>query len=131
MATGESEERIMMIIIAATVFALSLTALFLLKGRKEDPAQLRAPRPQIPTLGVQIICGDCSGNNLIARKTFLDQHGNCHQCGGHSYILASTLALQMLALRAQRIAEQTPASAGRVIPFDAAARAARTEKIAV
>ena len=36
----------MMIIIAATVFALSLTALFLLKGRKEDPTQLRAPRPQ-------------------------------------------------------------------------------------
>jgi len=121
----------MMILIAATVFALSLTALFLLKGRKEDPAQLRTPRPQIPTLGVQIVCGDCSGNNLIARKTFLDHHGNCHQCGGHSYILASTLALQALHLRAQQIAGQTAASSGRVIPFDPAARAARTEKIAV
>ena len=121
----------MMIIIAATMFALSLTALFLLKGRKEDPAQLRTPRPLIPTLGVQIICGDCSGNNLIARKTFLNQHGNCHQCGGHSYILASTLALHLLQLRAQQVAEQTAMAGGRVIPFDAAARAARTEKIAV
>ena len=120
-----------MIIIAATLFALTLTALFLLKGRKEDPAQLRMSRPQIPTLGVQIICGDCSGDNVIAHKTYLDHNGNCHECGGHSYILASTLALQALQLRAQRAAEQTAASSRRVIPFDVAARAARSEKIAV
>jgi hypothetical protein len=122
----------MMIIIAATIFALSLTALFLVKGRKEDPAQLRMSRPQIPTMGVQIVCGDCSGDNMIAQKTYLDYQGNCHACGGHSYILASTLAMSVLQLRAQRVAEQTATAASRrVIPFDAAARAARSEKIAV
>lgn len=122
----------MMIIIAATIFALSLTALFLVKGRQEDPAQLRMPRPQIPTMGVQIICGDCSGDNIAAHKTYLDFNGNCHACGGHSYILASTMAMQVLQLRAQRVAEQTAAATSRrVIPFDAAARAARSEKIAV
>ena len=120
-----------MIIIAATLFALTLTALFLVKGRKEDPAQLRMSRPQIPTMGVQIICGDCSGDNVIAHKTYLDYHGNCHECGGHSYILASTMAMQVLQQRAQRAAESSVAATGRVIPFDAAARAARTEKIAV
>lgn len=121
----------MIMIIAATVFALGLTALFLVKGRKEDPAQLHTLQPQIPTMGVQIVCGDCSGDSMMARKTYLDRHGNCHQCGGHSYILASTMAMQMLQLRAQRAAEQSLAAPGRVIPFDAAARAARTEKIAV
>lgn len=122
----------MMIIIAATIFALSLTALFLVKGRKEDPSQLRMPRPQIPTMGVQIVCGDCSGDGIIAHKTYLDYNGNCNVCGGHSYILASTLAMQALHQRAQRAAEQAAATASRrVIPFDAAARAARSEKIAV
>ena len=121
----------MLIIIAATMMALTLTALFLVKGHKTDSAQLNEPRPSIPTMGVQIICGDCSGEGLAPYKTYLTHSGNCEHCGGHSYILASTMALQMLALRAQRIAEQTTASAGRVIPFDAAARAARTEKIAV
>jgi hypothetical protein len=121
----------MMIIIAATIFALSLTALFLVKGRKEDPAQLRMQRPQIPTMGVQIVCGNCSGDNMMAHKTYLDFNGNCHECGGHSYILASTLAMQMLHLRAQRVAEQTASASRRVIPFDAAARAARSEQIAV
>src|SRR5262245_6033578 len=121
----------MIMIIAATVLALALTALFLVKGRKADPAQLRTLQPQLPTMGVQIICGDCSGDSALARKTYLDRHGNCHECGGHSYILASTIALQMLQLRAQRAAEQSMAAPGRVIPFDAAVRAARTEKIAV
>jgi hypothetical protein len=116
----------MTIIIAATIITLGIAGWFLLKGQKEDPSQLRAARPQIATLGVQIICGNCSGDNIIAHKTFLDQNGNCHECGGHSYLLASTLALNMLQLRAQQTALATT---GRVLPFGA--RAARTEKIAV
>ena len=121
----------MLIIIAATVIALGLTSLLIVKGPKADHSQLSEPRAAIPTMGVQIICGDCAGDGLSPYKTYLDHNGNCHQCGGHSYILASTLALQMLQLRAQQMAEQTAAAGGRVIPFDAAARAARTEKIAV
>ena len=62
----------MMIIIAATILALSLTALFVVKGRKEDPSQLRMPRPHIPTLGVQIICGDLLARLLVEVPTRLN-----------------------------------------------------------
>ena len=115
----------MLIIIAATILALTLTALFLVKGHKTDPAQLSEPRPSIPTMGVQIICGDCSGEGLTAYKTFLNQSGNCERCGGHSYILASSLALYALQMRAERMEKsQSESSAGRVIPFEVPARAA-------
>ena len=76
----------MLIIIAATMMALTLTALFLMKGHKTDSAQLNEPRPSIPTMGVQIICGDCSGEGLAPYKTYLTHSGNCEHCGGHSYI---------------------------------------------
>ena len=123
----------MTIIIAAAVFGLTLATLFLAKGRSEDPAQLRVPRRPIPTMGVQIVCGNCSGDNPIARRTFLDYRGNCEVCGGHSYILAAVLAVNALQQRALRAMEPvTVNGGGRVIPFDAGARAAaRTEKVAV
>ena len=122
----------MLIIIAATIMALTLTTLFLVKGQKTDPAQLSEPRPSIPTMGVQIICGDCSGEGLVAYKTFLNRSGNCEQCGGHSYILASSLALYALQIRAERLEQaQSESNTGRVIPFEVPARASRSEKIAV
>ena len=120
----------MLIIIAATVIALALTTLFILKGYKSDPSQLSEPRPVIPTMGVQIVCGDCAGEGLIAYKTYLDNKGNCEQCGGHSYELASVLAVQALQMRAARLADSQAASGNRrVIPFEMPAR--RSEKIAV
>ena len=124
----------MLIIIAATMMALTLTALFLVKGHKTDSAQLNEPRPSIPTMGVQIICGDCSGEGLAPYKTYLTHSGNCEHCGGHSYILASSLAIYALQMRALRMAEsQNASSNGRVIPFEVPARASRpeSEKIAV
>src|SRR5215211_4929031 len=122
----------MLTIIAATVIALGLTSLFILKGHKTDPAQLSEPRPAIPTMGVQIICGDCAGDGISPFKTYLDHKGNCQQCGGHSYELASTLAVHALQMRAARMAESRSANGnGRVIPFEVPARASRSEKIAV
>jgi hypothetical protein len=122
----------MLIIIAATVIALGLTSFFIRKGPKADHSQLSEPRSAIPTMGVQIICGDCSGDALSPYKTYLDHNGNCQQCGGHSYELASTLAVHALQMRAARLAEsQSAASNGRVIPFEVPARASRSEKIAV
>lgn len=122
----------MLIIIAATTIALTITAFFLLKGQKTDMAQLSEPRPSIPTLGVQIICGDCSGESPSPYKTFLNHSGNCEQCGGHSYILASTLAIYALQMRAERLAQsQSESGNGRVIPFEVPARASLSEKIAV
>jgi hypothetical protein len=131
-AIGNGEENIMLIIIAATIMALTLTALFLVKGQKTDPAQLNEPRTSIPTMGVQIICGDCSGEGLIPFKTFLNHSGNCDHCGGHSYLLASSLALHAMQMRAERVAQyQSESSNGRVIPFEVPARVSRSEKIAV
>jgi hypothetical protein len=128
----KSEENDMLILIVATIIASGLTALLVLKGYKPDHSQLSIPRPAIPTMGVQIICGDCAGEGLSPQKTYLDHKGNCHQCGGHSYELASTLAVHALQIRAARLAEsQTASSNGRVIPFEVPARASRSEKIAV
>jgi hypothetical protein len=122
----------MLIIVAATIIALGLTSFLILKGPKADHSQLSEPHSAIPIMGVQIICGDCSGDGLIPYKTYLDHLGNCHQCGGHSYELASTLAVHALQMRAARMAEsQSAASNGRVIPFEVPARASRSEKIAV
>ena len=122
----------MLIIIAATVIALGLTSLLVMKGHKTDHAQLSVPRPAIPTMGVQIICGDCAGDGISPYKTYLDHKGNCQQCGGHSYELASTLAVHALQIRAARLAEsQSAPGNGRVIPFEVPARASRSEKIAV
>lgn len=122
----------MLIIIAATVIALGLTTLFILKGHKTDPAQLNEPRPAIPMMGVQIICGDCAGEGLSPHKTYLDHKGNCQECGGHSFELASVLAINAMQMRAARVAEAHATSgSGRVIPFEVPARASRSEKIAV
>lgn len=121
----------MLIIATATIMALGLAYLIMTRGHKSDTAQLNEPRPTIPTMGVQIICGDCAGDQIIPQKTYLDHNGNCERCGGHSYLLASNLALYAIQMRLSRVAEaQHALSSGRVIPFDAASRA-RSEKIAV
>jgi hypothetical protein len=120
----------MTIIIAAAFLGLSVATLFLVKGRSGDSAQLRISRPPIPTMGVQIVCGNCSGDNLLAQRTYLDYYGNCEQCGGQSYILAAALAAHALHHRNLRVMENAAGGGARVLPFDAAVRAARSEKVA-
>jgi hypothetical protein len=120
----------MLIIVAATFTAVALTSLLIAKGYKTDEAQLNEPRPSIPSMGVQIICGDCAGESLIPQKTYLDRHGVCEHCGGHSYILASALALYAMQARVARVAEyQSSLRGGRVLPFETPVRVSR-EKIA-
>jgi hypothetical protein len=128
-----SEEKYMLIITAATIIALALAYFTLRKTNQHDPAQLAQPRASLLTIGVQIICGDCSGSDDRPVKTYLDIHGNCSQCGGHSYILASNRAVYAQQLIATRMADQQSAmSNGRVLPFESPAmRVARAEKIAV
>jgi hypothetical protein len=123
----------MLTIIVATVIALSLACVVLIKSRIADPAQLIQPRPSLLTMGVQIICGDCSGEDDHPIKTYLNTYGSCSQCGGTSYLLASALAMNALMARAMRIRDaQFTSSHGRVLPFEApASRVSRSEKIAV
>ena len=123
----------MLTIIVATGIAVSLACLVLMRGRGADPAQLTQPRPALLSMGVQIICGNCAGEQAIPFKTYLDRFGSCSNCGGSSYVLASAVAVNGAALRAARLREaRFGLSQGRVIPFEpATSRASRTERIAV
>lgn len=78
-------------LLLAGVFSLSV---FLARRSGPDSSRLIEARPDIVTMGVQLICGDCAGEGRIPVKTFLDRNGNCSQCGGHSYILAANCALR-------------------------------------
>jgi hypothetical protein len=123
----------MLTIIVATVIALGLACVVLIKSRVADPAQLDQARPALLTIGVQIICGDCSGEGELAVKTYLNRYGSCSQCGGNSFLLASAVAMNTLMSRATRIRDaQVASSHGRVLPFEApGSRPSRSEKIAV
>jgi len=123
----------MLTIMVATAFALGLACAFLMTFRTTDPAQLRQSRAELLRVGVQIICGNCSGDDDHPVKTYMDRSGSCTQCGGNSYLLASAVAANSVVLRQARLVERQIASShGRVIPFEVpAARASRSEKIAV
>lgn len=123
----------MLTIIVATVIALGLASLVLMKSRITESDQLDQPRPALLEIGVQIICGDCSGDEKHPIKTYMNRYGSCSQCGGTSYLLASAAAANGLASRAARVREaQIALSHGRVIPFEVpGSRTSRSEKIAV
>ena len=123
----------MLTIIVATLIALSLACAVLMKSRVTDSAQLEQPRPTLLMIGVQIVCGDCSGEDEQPIKTYMNRIGSCSQCGGKSYLLASALAMNHLLARATRLREaQIAASHGRVLPFEMPGlRTSRSEKIAV
>ena len=90
-----------MIITLASAFALLVTY-FLAKINGNNSSQLAEPRSVLVTAGIQIICGDCCGEEDLPKKTYLDSFGNCSQCGGHSYILAANrviYAQQLIAMR--------------------------------
>src|SRR6185295_640602 len=123
----------MLTIMVVTMIAIGLASVVLLKSRTTDPAQLGQRRHGLLTVGVQIICGDCSGFEERPIKTYLDNSGNCSHCGGTSYLLASSVGVNIALLRADRVREaQIVSSHGRVIPFEMpASRTARPDRIAV
>ena len=115
-----------MIIITASLVLGIVIAGIALSSHKTDPAQLTEPRAALPMIGIQIVCGNCAGEDDRPKRTYLDRFGDCSQCGGHSYILASTLYAQSYKpLRACDV-ESMP-SAGRVLPFNTQ----RPQRIAV
>lgn len=123
----------MLTFIVATMIALSLACVVLMKSRVTDSAQLEQPRSALLTIGVQIICGDCCGEDEHPIKTYMNRYGSCSHCGGNSYLLASAVAINSLLARAMRVREaQIASSHGRVLPFEMpGSRASRSEKIAV
>ncbi|MBI3650100.1 MAG: hypothetical protein HY231_03545 [Acidobacteria bacterium] len=125
-----------------SVVGLTAIALFMWKKNQEITGQLLDTRVYLKTLGVQIICGNCSGEGETPIRTYLDAHGNCSQCGGASYVLASTLGVYaLLAREAQLYGNQArlyeietgvQANMGRVISLEEhlANRGERVEKLA-
>ncbi|HEY7914715.1 MAG TPA: hypothetical protein VIG62_22575 [Blastocatellia bacterium] len=92
----------MLIIVTVSVLVL-VCAYVLQNGRAFNDAPLSESRAATLTVGVQIICGDCSGDGERPLKTYLDRHGNCSQCGGHSYMLASSRIVYAQQLMAARL----------------------------
>jgi hypothetical protein len=123
----------MLTIMVVTMIALGLASIVLMKSRLTDPAQLEQPRNSLLTVGVQIICGNCSGFDERPIKTYLDRCGNCSNCGGTSYLLASSVGVNIALLRADRLRDaQIVSSHGRVIPFEVpGSRTTRSDRIAV
>lgn len=123
----------MLIIISAAALALAFALIvLLLQTQKTHTARVEETHGAMLMVGVQIICGDCSGDEESPVRTYVDNYGNCTQCGGHSYQLAASVALNSAALRAARLVQANSAAAGsRVLPFETRARASRAQRIAV
>ena len=103
------------------LLTISLVVRALYKERKRE--YFTAPRPSIPAVPIQIVCGDCMENEMIPRRTLLNRFGQCETCGGSSFVLASALYSSKRA-RMLRAVTQPPA---KVIPF----KVQNSEKISV
>ena len=123
----------MLTTISAGAIALAFSLIvFLLQTRKSDTERVEETHGALLMVGVQIVCGDCSGDGESPIRTYMDRYGNCSQCGGHSYLLAASLALNSAALKAARLVQaHSAATGGRVLPFETRARASRSQRIAV
>jgi hypothetical protein len=100
------------VLLLAGVFSL---AVYLARRSGTDSWGLTEARPDLVTMGVQIICGDCSGEGRIPAKTYLDRNGSCSRCGGRSYVLAANCALRIQHLTPSRIAQLQKSSDKKVV----------------
>ncbi len=83
----------MLAFVLPSVLALALACL-VLRYSKPNASRL-SERHERLMVAVQIICGDCSGDDARPLRTCLDSTGRkCEQCGGTSYTLASSLAVK-------------------------------------
>ncbi|MEW6126403.1 MAG: hypothetical protein AB1757_05005 [Acidobacteriota bacterium] len=118
-----------------SLFTGALLTYFLLRKRVGIPAEpLPRPRNLIKLVGVQIICGDCAGEDEAPLKTFLNAYDKCARCGGNSYVLASSFESTMMLYKALEFLESAmPTNDANVISIQEhiAARESQEQKIAV
>lgn len=118
----------MVSIAAGAAFALALICIARIKTGALNGGReyLAHPRARLPLIGVQIICGDCSGDGVQPIKTYMDQGGMCGNCGGKSYMLASSRGSEMNQRRTATLlcsamvnqtSGQEPAKSGRLLAF--------------
>ena len=108
-----------MLVITAVSILMCAIVYTLSRGGAHHHWQLSEPRVSIVTVGVQIICGDCSGNTDRPLKTYLDRHGHCAQCGGRSYMLASNRTVYANQLTSARLSERASTGDFRPQPVGA------------
>ena len=100
------------------LLALALAAFTMYKFSYRRDENLLEVRPSIPTLGIQIICGDCSGDGEIPAKTFMDRVGKCNQCGGTSFVVASTRAIYAIPQLYSKRQEYNKTPRGQLLVFE-------------
>jgi hypothetical protein len=116
----------MLEIIAASTIAVALTVV--MKSHKSDSSKLTEARATMQTIGVQIICGDCSGDDDRPLKTYLSRDGLCGQCGGRSFILASARFSPAQQVMMARLMEHKSFTDGRRLePTEAFSRLGDTQ----
>lgn len=115
-----------MLIITATVIIALVIVSIVLTSHKPDESQLSEPRASLPVVGIQIVCGNCAGDELRPMRTYLDRFGNCAQCGGQSYLLASSVYRHNQGKQEVQSVDRVIVNA-KVLAFDSA----RVNKIAV
>jgi cbb3-type cytochrome oxidase cytochrome c subunit len=114
------ERGVMIMIIVSLILAIVVASAMLLSHNAEQ-ARLMEPRSSIITMGIQIICGNCAGDADRPERTYLDRDGNCSQCGGHSYVLASSLYAGSASYRTGNILQPELVNA-KVLPFNSQRR---------
>lgn len=116
----------MLEIIAASTFAVALTVV--MKSHKSDSSKLTEARATMQTIGVQIICGDCSGDDDRPLKTYLSRDGLCGQCGGRSFILASArISPAQQVMMARLLEHKSLADDRHLEPTEASSRLGATQ----
>lgn len=125
------------IIFTATISLVAgacATYFFLSRRFNSSPVQAAAPRNLIKLVGVQVICGDCAGDEEVPAKTYLTAQDKCSRCAGNSYVLASAFESTIMLFNALQIFEATARdSSAKVISIEEhiAARVETNQKIAV
>jgi len=93
----------LLLILEVFIVIIILTAFLILRQREALQIRRQQGRQAFTrSLPVQIVCGDCMGDEMSPRRTFLGMSERCSRCGGNSYILASALATNMSLYRARQ-----------------------------
>jgi hypothetical protein len=111
----------------APMLTIALTALFafglayaMIRVFHIESTPLIQSRAPLPMIGIQIICGDCGGDEDLPIKTYMNRYGACSRCGGKSYVLASNrreYAMRLMSSRRHPVRTAEGVGA-RVLPFD-------------
>ncbi len=126
-----------MLLLLLEVLLLFIILLAFLKIKQREALQVRRQQERqafTRSLPVQIVCGDCMGDEMSPRRTFLGMYERCSRCGGNSYVLASALAANVRLYQLfQALQMHSATNDSRVVSMEEhrATRDDRNRKIAV